>query len=198
MSDVDIAFMRDFIKEGFPLHLKIISILLLMGAFAGAFAITDRNIKEQIAGYNKTAEEIKEVRALTSAIKPEPESERPDTYQKELKPKIKEVTTPGEEKTITAQVTYYCACEKCTGRRPDSPSRGLTASGRMAKENHTVAAGAQYPFGTLLEIDGEIYEVEDRGGNIKGDKIDIYITNHQEALNKGSRLAQIKVIRWGR
>ena len=36
-------------------------------------------------------------------------------------------------------------------------------------------------------INGHTYTVEDRGGAIKGNKIDIYVDSHQEALKLGRK-----------
>lgn len=49
----------------------------------------------------------------------------------------------------------------------------------------TVAAPKNIKLGTQLNIDGHVYTVEDRGGAIKGNKIDVYVNSHSEALAKG-------------
>ena len=38
------------------------------------------------------------------------------------------------------------------------------------------------------------YIVQDRGGAIKGNKIDIFFNTHQEALNFGRRTVYIKIL----
>ena len=38
-----------------------------------------------------------------------------------------------------------------------------------------------------MNINGHIYTVEDRGGAIKGNKIDIYVNSHSEALKLGKQ-----------
>lgn len=54
---------------------------------------------------------------------------------------------------------------------------------------------SSYSFGTKVEIKGMgTYVVEDRGGAIKGNKIDIYFDSHQEALNFGRRTVYLRVI----
>lgn len=80
----------------------------------------------------------------------------------------------------TYQITAYCSCSKCCGK-----SDGITASQVLARSNHTVAADSNIPFGTKLLINGVTYTVEDRGGAIKGNHIDIYFDTHQEAVDYG-------------
>lgn len=84
------------------------------------------------------------------------------------------------------KLTAYCGCSKCCGK-----STGITASGAKAKANHTIAASKNFAFGTKIEIDGNIYVVEDRGGAIKGNKIDVYFSSHSEALNFGIKYKEI-------
>ena len=90
--------------------------------------------------------------------------------------------------TVTFETTAYCACSKCCGK-----SDGITASGTMATQGRTVAAPRTYAFGTEIEIDGNVYVVEDRGGAIKGNRIDIYFDSHSEANNYGRKTVEGKV-----
>ena len=93
---------------------------------------------------------------------------------------------------IKFTATGYCSCSSCCGI-----STGITASGAKAQANHTVAMPKAYPFGTKIEIKnlGE-FVVEDRGGAINGNKLDIYFNTHQEALNWGRRTVFVKVIEY--
>ena len=45
------------------------------------------------------------------------------------------------------------------------------------------AAPSNFAFGTELIVDGHTYTVQDRGGAINGNHLDIYFSNHQAALN---------------
>ena len=91
---------------------------------------------------------------------------------------------------ITFTATAYCGCSKCCGK-----STGRTASGTMATQGRTVAMPGNYSFGTKIEIQGMgTYVVEDRGGAIKGNRIDIYYSNHQAALSFGKRTVSLKVV----
>lgn len=90
--------------------------------------------------------------------------------------------------TATFETTAYCACAKCCGK-----SDGITASGTYATQGRTIAAPSTYAFGTEIEINGNVYVVEDRGGAIKGNRIDIFFDSHSEANNYGRRTVEGKV-----
>lgn len=91
---------------------------------------------------------------------------------------------------IAVEATGYCPCINCCGK-----TNGITASGKKAQANHTIAAPSTYKFGTQIEIKGYgTYVVEDRGGAINGNRIDIFFNTHQEALNWGRRTVYIKVL----
>ena len=88
-------------------------------------------------------------------------------------------------------ITAYCSCVKCCGK-----SDGITASGEKAVEGVTVAMNKTIPFGTKIYIDGVGERiVQDRGGAIKGNRIDLYFDSHQEALNFGRQTKQVTIIK---
>lgn len=89
----------------------------------------------------------------------------------------------------TYKITAYCPCAKCCGK-----ATGRTASGTKATAGRTVAASSKFAFGTQLNIGGHIYTVEDRGGAINGNKIDIYVNSHAEALQWGVRYLKVDVV----
>lgn len=83
----------------------------------------------------------------------------------------------------TFRVTAY------TGIDSGQSGSDITASGTKAVAYKTMAANPSIPFGTVL-VDiktGNRYTVEDRGGAIKGDKLDLFVghSNIKEALNFG-------------
>lgn len=87
------------------------------------------------------------------------------------------------------KVTAYCSCAKCCGK-----TNGITASGTRATANHTVAAPSTFAFGTQMVINGKTYVVEDRGGAIQGNRIDVYMNSHAEAIAWGVRYLDVEVI----
>ena len=93
-----------------------------------------------------------------------------------------------QEQTFT--VTAYCPCEKCCG----AYANGYTATGEKATQGVTVAADPDVlPMGTEIQIDGHTYTVQDTGGAIKGNRLDLYFDSHEDALRWG---VQEKIVRW--
>ena len=88
------------------------------------------------------------------------------------------------------KITAYCSCAKCCGK-----STGRTASGTKATAGRTVAAPGKFPFGTKLNIGGKIFVVEDRGGAIQGNRIDIYVNSHKAALQWGVKYLPVSVVK---
>lgn len=101
-------------------------------------------------------------------------------------------------KKVIIEATAYCSCSICCG--PYDGTR--TADGSPTKMYHTVAAPATYDFGTMLYIpyfddspNAGIFEVEDRGGAIQGNRIDIYFSTHEKALAFGRRTLEMYVLK---
>lgn len=96
-------------------------------------------------------------------------------------------------KTQKAIVTAYCPCRLCCGS-----STLLTASGHRLKAGEKIiAAPPQIPFGTKIFVPGYgIATVQDRGGKIIGDRLDVYFDSHKEAVRWGKRNLKIKIINW--
>lgn len=98
-------------------------------------------------------------------------------------------TTSSNTSGTVYKITAYCPCSKCCGK-----ATGRTASGTTATPGRTVAASSQFAFGTKLNIGGHVYTVEDRGGAINGNKIDIFVSSHAQALQWGVRYLPVSVV----
>jgi 3D (Asp-Asp-Asp) domain-containing protein len=84
---------------------------------------------------------------------------------------------------------YTAAADEC------GKSDGITASGLKVRENETIACPPSYPFGTRITIEGMgTYICEDRGGAIKGNKIDIYVETKREAFAFGRQHLLAEVV----
>lgn len=117
------------------------------------------------------------------------------TYQNKSRSGFGNVVTPDSEVTVDATsnqgaslgkftITHYCPCTECCGEG----ATGTTASGTQATAGRTIATDPSViPTGTQVVIDGHTYTAEDTGGAIKGNRIDIFVDSHQEALNQGTR-----------
>lgn len=86
--------------------------------------------------------------------------------------------------------TAYCPCKKCCGK-----TDGITASGVKAVQGVTVAMNNSIPFGTKVYIEGVGERVvQDRGGAIKANKVDIYFDSHSDAIKFGRKTVNLTVI----
>ncbi len=88
-----------------------------------------------------------------------------------------------EVKTLNASAYTY---------NPDGSAR--TASGANAKAWYTVAAGSGYPMGTIIYIphfasgpNGGWFIVQDRGGAITNNKVDVFMNTYNECISFGRR-----------
>lgn len=71
---------------------------------------------------------------------------------------------------------------------------GKTASGAMVRSGTIAADPTIYPFGTVMHIPGYGYGVvEDVGGAINGQHIDLYRPNHWFARRWGAQAKKVKV-----
>ena len=105
------------------------------------------------------------------------------------------------------KVTAYCPCEKCCGvwakRGVDKNGNRVTPGSvngigeqRILPGDMFVAADSSFPYGTKLNIPGYgIVSVRDRGGAIKGRRLDVFFDTHQEALNWGVQNLEITEIK---
>lgn len=79
------------------------------------------------------------------------------------------------------KITHYCPCSTCNGGYGN-----VTALGTQLTPYRTIAVDPSViPLGSKVEIQGKIYIAEDTGGAIKGNKIDMCVSNHSEAYQKG-------------
>jgi len=100
-------------------------------------------------------------------------------------------------RVLWMEVTAYCPCKKCCGPQ----AMGLTASGKLVSYNEGgfVAADTNVlPFGTKLLVPGyhadRPIEVIDRGGAIKGHKLDVFYDTHEKAIEWGRKWVAVTVI----
>ena len=92
---------------------------------------------------------------------------------------------------VEMEVTAYCGCKSCCGEYSD----GITASGYIIRQgDKLIAAPRTLPFGTVILIPGYgRAAVKDRGGAIKGNRLDVYFSTHQEALEWGRQTLQVQI-----
>lgn len=110
---------------------------------------------------------------------------------------------------VRMEITAYCSCGSCCNWRrnwlfrpvvasgPHAGRRkevGRTASGSMARRGTVAADTSVLPMGTVLYVPGYGYgRVEDRGGDIRGLRLDLYYRRHGDALHWGRRHVDVTV-----
>ncbi len=109
------------------------------------------------------------------------------------------MAVPTETEALSATMMYlgefeataYCPCEKCCGK-----SDGITATGTVATEGRTIAVDPSViPYGTAVYIDGlGEFVAEDTGGAIKGNRVDVFFADHQDALDFGRQTVTVWII----
>ncbi|MEH6993987.1 3D domain-containing protein [Neobacillus drentensis] len=104
------------------------------------------------------------------------------------------------KKTVIA--TGYTAGFESTGKNENHPEYGITYSGVKVKRDlySTVAADLSvFPIGTILFIPGYgLGVVADKGGAIKGNKVDLYYETVEDVYNKwGKKEIDVYIIEQG-
>lgn len=110
---------------------------------------------------------------------------------------------------VSMVATGYCKCKQCcnwkrnwyfkpviaSGKsKGQTKAVGKTASGTKAKVGTIAADTSRYPFGTVMYVPGYGYgRVEDRGGAIVGDRIDLFFKSHRDALRWGKQTVMVQV-----
>lgn len=96
-----------------------------------------------------------------------------------------------EGEWVLMEVTAYTASIEECGK-----TDGITASGEKVREHHTLAAGPSIPFGTKIYIPEfmKTFVVEDRGGAITDNHLDIYMERLEDAKKFGRKDIYVFVI----
>jgi 3D (Asp-Asp-Asp) domain-containing protein len=105
---------------------------------------------------------------------------------------VKQASTPktASSKTITVKATAFTAnCKGCSG---------ITATGINLKKNPSAKVIAVdpkvIPLGTKVHVEGYGEAIAgDKGGAIKGNKIDVFISSKQKAINWGVKTVKVQV-----
>lgn len=99
----------------------------------------------------------------------------------------------GKKPTVKTMNTSAYTASTC-GKSPNSSGYGKTSSGAKASAWYTVAAGGAYPIGTVIYIpyfsnkpNGGWFVVQDRGGAISNNRIDVYMNTYNECISFGRK-----------
>lgn len=175
-----------YVQTKLKFALYIISILVSMAIFFECI-YEKQQCKTTIHKPNETKQQLNETKQQlknnTNTI--ETETDR------EVDIQAVEPVSLGEFK-----LTAYCPCEICCGiwanNRPDDIVYG--AIGEELKEGYSIAVDPDViPYGTDVIINGHTYKAQDCGGAIKGNRIDVYFEDHDDALEFGVQYTDVFV-----
>ncbi len=104
--------------------------------------------------------------------------------------------------SVEVVATGYTAGIESTGKTPDHPEYGITYSGVRVKRDlySTIAADLSvFPIGTILFIPGYGFGVvADKGGAIKGHRIDLYYETVEDVYKYwGKRKVNVYIVQKG-
>ena len=105
-------------------------------------------------------------------------------------------------KVLTMTATAYDLSFQSTGRKPGDKYYGLTASGTKIRPGVVAVDPGVIPLGTKLYIESTdgtsdygYATAEDKGGAIKGNKIDLYLETAQEVRKFGRRTVKVYILK---
>ncbi len=155
-----------------------------------------------------TEDSVASTKPLTPEAKPEAQNPAPQPVVPQAPaPEAKPEPAPqpqngkpsleGKRSIVMNASAYDLSFESC-GKRPGDKYYGITASGTKAKPGTVAVDPKVIPLGTKLYVesmDGTgsygVATAEDKGGAIKGNRIDLFYANRSDALQFGRR--QVKV-----
>lgn len=105
-------------------------------------------------------------------------------------------------KVITMNASAYDMSFQSTGKRPGDKYYGITASGTKLRPGVVAVDTNVIPFGTKLYIESTdktsdygYASAEDRGGSIKGNKIDLFFESAQAVKKFGRRTVKVYILK---
>ena len=91
----------------------------------------------------------------------------------------------------TFKITHYCGGSCC-----NDEWAGVTATGAPLVEGDTIAVDPTViPYGTKVIINGHIFTATDCGGAIKGNRIDVFVNDHNRANQLGVYYTDVYVLK---
>lgn len=174
----------------------VIAVICMFSMMIGCES--DGEIDSEVANPSNNAVEKVEnkVEKNTEPVEEQTESPIENPTEKVVeptKPKEESKKENSEPKMVslgTFKLTAYCDCYKCCNK-----TDGITATGTVATQGRTIAVDPKViPYGTKVVINGHTYVAEDCGGAIKSNRIDIFFSSHQAALEFGVQKAEVFII----
>ena len=165
--------MKEFIKDNL-MELLVVAVMVIT-CITGTYytRIVENEYKSLLTKYNTVVEDKKTIQKMYSILVGQ------EPY---IVHEVKTVECIGEFK-----ITYYCGCDICNGEWGN-----ITYRGTIPRPQHTIAVDPNViPLDSKVIIDGIEYTAEDTGNKIIGNKINIYVSSHEEALEKGTETLKV-------
>lgn len=176
---------------------RALALALLLTATAATTAAMSRPEREAFTALVETEPRLERAKPTGDTI-------RVETVKMEAASRAPVEPEPVEvwESLGVYNLTAYCPCERCCGywatiRPLDENGNPIvkTATGTRAEAGRTIAVDPSViPYGSKVKIGSTIYVAEDCGGAIKGNRIDVYHDDHQEALVFGRQDVEVFVL----
>ena len=97
--------------------------------------------------------------------------------------------------TFIAECTAYTEGIESCGKLSTHPAYGITASGKRVREGMIAVDTRYIPFGTKVYIEGlGVFVAEDTGGAIKGNRIDIHMSDLNKAIEFGRQNRKVIIL----
>jgi len=110
---------------------------------------------------------------------------------------IADVTAPDFHyvRRLRMEATAYTSGYSCTGKHPDDPWYGITASGMRVQHGVVAVDRTLIPLGTRLYVEGYGFAIAaDVGGAIRGYKIDLFMYCINDARRFGRRHINVWIL----
>ena len=129
-----------------------------------------------------------------------------DTQRAELREQAKASRGSESRQSLislgTYTITAYCPCEKCCGKWARDRPGGIVRGAAGIELTPGVSVASPLPLGTEIFLNNHRYTVQDRTAEWIEDRydgkiVDIYFTDHEEALKFGRQQAEIYVMEAG-
>jgi 3D (Asp-Asp-Asp) domain-containing protein len=167
----------------------------------------EHDIDIEVLGINKddifTAYDLIATRILHTKSDLIPAEEATANVEQETPKTLEEAIDWSNYQKVQVVATGYTAGKESTGKTESHPQYGITYSGVKVKRDlySTIAADLRkFPIGTILFIPDYGYGVvADKGGAIKGNKIDLYYETVKDVYNEwGKRTVNVYVVELGK
>ena len=109
--------------------------------------------------------------------------------------RLEQMSSRGEIRTINMKITAYDLSYESCGKSPDHPAYGITSTGKKVKDGYVAVDPEVIPYGTRMYIDGYgVVQAEDTGGDINGNRLDIYMSSKDDCIKWGIQDRKVYII----